>query len=130
MFGVLSAWAQVSFRLGLALSLVFAMLFGLAPEPSLHGVGSATTVVAVTTDANDHATQQHGRSSDARELVAEAEESRDELEESVKSPAATLSVGAPALVSERSLALDVTWRRGGPGLGGVVGLGRGPPTRA
>ncbi len=116
-------------RLGFVLAVVLAMLFGLRPEPSnptVLGLG------AVAADANDHANRQHEWPAGAVELVAEAEESRDELEErsDAPPPAGLLGAGAHALVSMHPVAFGATWWVGRPRLGGAGGLGRGPPTRA
>ncbi len=116
--------ARLVSRLGLAATLVFAMVFGLRPEPS------ALEVTSVTADENDHVAPQHEPPADAHELIAEAEETRDELEERPELPVGLLCARAPALVSMRATVPGATYRGGRPRLGVTAGLGRGPPVRA
>ena len=116
--------ARSTLRLAAVFALMLAMLFGPVTDPS------ATAIAAVAADTNDHASQERPLPAGAVEVVAEAEESRDELEEQGTTPATgLLCAGWSTLASLHPVAFRATWWVGRPRLGGAGGLGRGPPAR-
>lgn len=111
---------------GVVLALMLAMLLGPQREPPVCAAGG------VGMGASAQASRQHPLPAHPRELVAEAENSRDELEELADTPAGTGLLRAGFIApTTRPVGSEPTWWVGRPRLGGGAGgLGRGPPARA